>query len=135
MWLLGGVHLHEKGVPVMQSFTPTATSAAVAGFSFWALVWAIALKLDTVASLFGFRSKSYSKMVQRWINNNKGLTLCITEVVNFSIHGVTNPAAVVFAVGGTAFNFLFVLFINPILCFRWKKNKIEAVHSPVSSIR
>jgi hypothetical protein len=111
----------------MQSFTPTATSAAVAGFSFWALVWAIALKLDTVASLFGFRSKSYSKMVQRWINNNKGLTLCITEVTNFSIHGITNPAAVTFAVGGTLFNILFVCIINPILCLRCKKMKLHAV--------
>jgi len=110
----------------MQSFTPTATSAAVAGFGFWALVWAIALKLDVLASLFGFHDRAYSKAVQRWINSNKGLTLCITEVTNFSIHGITNPAAVTFAIGGTIFNILFVCVINPILCLRHHGPKLVA---------
>jgi hypothetical protein len=119
----------------MQSFTPTATSAAVAGFGFWALVWAIALKLDVLASLFGFRNKSYSKAVQRWINGNKGLTLCITEVTNFSIHGITNPAAVTFAIGGTVFNILFVCVINPILCLRLKRHQLTAVDTkPVRDV-
>jgi hypothetical protein len=100
------------------SLTPTASSAALAGFGFWALVWAIALKLDTIMALFGFRHRGYAKRVQLWINKNKGLTLCITEVTNFSIHGITHPAAVVFAIGGTMFNIIFVLLINPFLCWR-----------------
>jgi hypothetical protein len=111
----------------MQSFTPTATSAAVAGFGFWSLVWAILLKVDTIFALIGFRNKSYSEMLQRWLNDNKGLGLCITEVTNFSIHGITNPAAVTFAIGGTICNIIFICFINPILCLKLRKPKLVAV--------
>jgi hypothetical protein len=112
-----------------QTFTPTAASAAVAGFGFYALVWSIALKLDTIAALFGFRDRSFSKRVRRWINENKGLTLCITEVINFSIHGITNPAAVTFAIGGTIFNILFVCLLNPLMCIRDRKR------SPFSKVQ
>ncbi len=102
------------------TFTPTAASAAVAGFGFWALVWSIALKIDTILALFGFHS-NYSKRIRVWINANKALTLCITEVFNFSIHGITNPDAVTFAIGGTLFNFFYVLLINPLLCLKDRK--------------
>lgn len=105
----------------MNTFTPTAASAAIAGFGFWALVWSIALKLDTIAALFGFKDRRFSRRVQTWINENKALTLCITEVLNFTIHGITHPAAVTFAIGGTVFNILFVLIINPLICYRRKR--------------
>lgn len=103
------------------TFTPTAASAAVAGFGFYALVWGIANKLDTIMALFGFRNRMYAKRVRMWINRNKGLTLCITEVINFAIHGITNPAAVTFAIGGTIFNALYIFVLNPIVC--WKSDK------------
>ncbi len=109
-----------------QTFTPTAASAAAAGFGFWALVWGIALKLDTIAGLFGFRDRGLSRRIRLWINENKGLSLCITEVTNFSIHGITNPDAVTFAIGGTLFNFLFVFVFNPImLMIEGKKRPIK----------
>lgn len=112
-----------------QTFTPTAASAATAGFGFWALVWGIALKLDTIAGLFGFRDRRLSRKLRVWINDNKGLSLCITEVTNFSIHGITNPAAVTFAIGGTIFNFLFVFLLNPLML------KIESKKMPIKNNR
>lgn len=113
------------------TFTPTAASAAVAGFGFYALVWSIALKLDTIAELFGFHNKRYSRRVRAWINQNKGLTLCITEVINFAIHGITNPAAVTFAIGGTLFNVIFVCFLNPLLVLRDRRNMANIMPTPV----
>lgn len=109
----------------MATFTPTAASAVTAGFGFSALVWAIALKLDTIAELFGFRNRSFTRHVRQWVNRNKGLTLCITEVVNFSIHGITNPAAVTFAIGATIFNVIFVCLINPLICMRDRNKPLE----------
>src|SRR5665213_154212 len=103
------------------TFTPTAASAAAAGFGFYALVWGIAAKLDTIIALFGFSNRGYANRVRQWINKNKGLTLCITEVVNFSIHGITNPAAVTFAIGGSLCNAVFIFCINPFLCWKTKK--------------
>ncbi len=120
----GRLYLCTEGETVVaNTFTPTAASAAVAGFGFYALVWSIALKLDTIASLFGFRDRKLAPRVREWINSNKGLTLCITEVINFSIHGITNPAAVTFAIGGTLFNVQFVCVLNPIMCVMDIKRK------------
>lgn len=124
-------HCWERNNQMASTFTPTAASAAVAGFGFYALVWSIALKLDTIAELFGFRNKSYSRRVRGWINRNKGLTLCITEVVNFGIHGITNPAAVTFAIGGTLFNVIFVCFLNPLLVLRDRRNMANIMPTPV----
>jgi hypothetical protein len=109
----------------MATFTPTSSSAAIAGFGFWALVWATAQKLDTIALLFGLRKSCYSKRVRLWINQNKGLTLCLTEIINFSIHGLKSSEGVTFALGGTLFNCLYVLFFNPLIC--WRKSKTELV--------
>lgn len=109
----------------MTTFTPTATSAALAGFGFWALIWSITAKLDTIMSLFGFGNRGYSKRVRLWINQNKGLTLCITEVINFGIHGVKSAEGVVFAIGGTCFNIMYVLLINPIICMKDNRRGIH----------
>ena len=108
-------------VVCMATLTPTSSSAAIAGFGFYALVWGIAAKLDTIMALFGFHNSNYATRVRRWINKNKGLTLCITEVINFSIHGITNPAAVTFAIGGSICNAVFIFCLNPFLCWRDKK--------------
>jgi hypothetical protein len=110
----------KKGI-AMKTFTPTAASAVTAGFGFWALVWAVLAKVDTVLQLFGFKHTHYSKRGRAWINDNKGLTLCITELINFGVHGITNPAAVTFAIGGTIFNALYIFLINPVICWREKK--------------
>lgn len=111
----------------MSAFTPTAASAATAGFGFYALFWACLAKIDTILALFRIRNRTYAKRGRLWVNENKGLTLCLTELVNFGIHGVTNPAAVTFAIGGTVFNALYIFVLNPLICWQEKKE-----HRPLS---
>jgi len=100
--------------------TPTAASAAIAGFGFYALVWGIFSKSDTILALFGIRRR-YARRGRRWINENKGLTLMSTEVVNFGIHGIKSAEGVTFALGGTLCNFVYIFVINPIICWREQK--------------
>lgn len=108
----------------MQTFTPTAASAATAGFGFYALFWSVLNKIDTIVGLFGFRNRGFAKKGRLWVNDNKGLTLCITELFNFGIHGITNPAAVTFAIGGTLMNAVYIFCVNPLLCWKDKKKLI-----------
>ena len=84
----------------MSTFTPTASRTAIAGASLWALVWTMVGHIDTVIAPFGFRNKFLSRRIRRWVNRNKGLTICITEIVNLS-HAGLNPLGTTFAIGGT----------------------------------
>ncbi len=52
----------------------------------------------------------------RWINSHKVIALTMTEVVNYSVHGISNPLGVTFALGGTIVNTLMVTFVVPIWC-------------------
>jgi len=105
----------------MATFTPTAASAATAGFGFYALFWSFLNKVDTILALFGLKNRNVASKGRHWVNGNKGLTLCITELVNFGIHGITNPAAVTFAIGGTLFNAVYIFIINPLVCLKDRK--------------
>ena len=109
------------------TFTPTAASAAIAGFSFWALVWGIVNKLDVILRLFGIKNRRASARVNLWLNENKGLGLVVSEIVNFSIHGVTSSTAVLFALGGTLCNAIYIFVINPLICWRAKKSVGEPI--------
>jgi hypothetical protein len=53
-------------------------------------------------------------LVIDWISHNKVLTMMCTEVFNFGVHGVTNPASVTFVLGGTAFYALMIFILLPI---------------------
>lgn len=106
----------------MATFTPTASSTAIAGASLWGLVWTIANHLDSVVAPFGIR-RGLSPKIRGWVNKNKVLTLCITEVVNLS-HAGLSPLGTTFAIGGTAFNLIYVGLINPVICWRDKKNPL-----------
>ncbi len=114
-----------------QVFTPTVASAGIAGFTFSALVWAILLDIDTILGIFGFGHLNYAKRWRRWINDNKRSALCITELINFSIHGITDASAVTFAIGSTICNLFFILFINPFLCRRDRKRSPLLVYNRV----
>jgi uncharacterized membrane protein YkvI len=54
--------------------------------------------------------------VLRWINDHKVVTITLTEAVNYSVHGISSPIGVVFALGGTMVNAFMVIFIVPIWC-------------------
>jgi hypothetical protein len=54
--------------------------------------------------------------VLRWINAHKVVTVTLTEAVNYSVHGISSPLGVCFALGGTLVNIFMVTFIVPIWC-------------------
>ncbi len=84
--------------------TPTFVGLLLAGAAFWTLIWAAIHKLDEIPHLKEFTSR---KEVLDWIEENKGLTLVITEAINFVLHGL-GPHGVMFTLGGTIINFLMV---------------------------
>ena len=58
------------------------------------------------------RNHHFSRRIQ--VNCHKVITLTTTEVVNYSVHGVSSPLGVTFALGGTIVNVLMVTFVVPI---------------------
>jgi hypothetical protein len=48
------------------------------------------------------------------IQYHKVVTITLTEAVNYSVHGISSPLGVTFALGGTLVNIFMVLFIVPI---------------------
>jgi hypothetical protein len=49
-----------------------------------------------------------------WINENKVVTLLMTEVLNFGVHGVESASGVTFALGGTFTNLWMIFVVVPI---------------------
>lgn len=98
------------------TFTPSATSSFVAGSVFWGMVWSILVKVDELARLIGFKNTRYGDRMLIWIRQHKILTVSCTEVVNYTVHGITSPLSVTFALGGTLMNILMVFIIVPIVC-------------------
>ena len=96
------------------TFTPSATSSFSAGAVFWGMVWATLGKLDELVHFVGFKKSNPRQTVLRWINDHKVVTITLTEAVNYSVHGISSPIGVVFALGGTMVNAFMVTFIVPI---------------------
>jgi hypothetical protein len=97
------------------TFTPSATSSFAAGAVFWGMIWATLGKLNELVHFAGFK-KSNPRQTVRWINAHKVVTITLTEAVNYSVHGISSPLGVTFALGGTLVNLLMVTFIVPIWC-------------------
>jgi len=93
------------------TLTPTAQSSAIAGFALWLVGWATLFKVDHIPFIGRFVKKD---KVTDWILDNKVLTLLCTEIFNFGVHGISNPASVTFALGGTVFNALMVFILLPL---------------------
>ena len=98
------------------TFTPSSTSSLTAGAVFWSMVWAGLGKLNELARFVGFKRARPRESALRWINSHKVITLTATEVVNYSVHGISSPLGVTFALGGTIVNTLMVAFVVPIWC-------------------
>jgi hypothetical protein len=98
------------------TFTPSSTSSFTAGAVFWSMVWAGLGKLNELARFIGLKRSKPRESALRWINSHKVITLTATEVVNYSVHGISSPLGVTFALGGTLVNLLMVTFIVPIWC-------------------
>lgn len=100
------------------TLTPTAQSSAIAGFALWLVGWLTLFKLDKLPFVGKFVNKD---RVIAWIKANKVLTLMCTEVFNFGVHGISNPASVTFALGGTVMNALMIFILLPL--GDWHKRK------------
>jgi hypothetical protein len=97
-------------------FTPSATSSFSAGAVFWGMVWATLGKLNELVHFLGFKKSHPREILLRWINAHKVVTITLTEAVNYSVHGISSPLGVTFALGGTLVNLCMVTFIVPIWC-------------------
>jgi hypothetical protein len=93
------------------TLTPTAQSSAIAGFALWLVGWMTLFKMEKLPYIGRFVNQ---EKVLTWITENKVLTLLCTEIFNFGTHGISNPASVTFALGGTAFNTLMIFGVLPI---------------------
>jgi hypothetical protein len=98
------------------TFTPSSTSSFTAGAVFWSMVWAGLGKLNELARFVGFKRSKPRETALRWINAHKVITLTGTEIVNYSVHGISSPLGVTSALGGTIVNVLMVTFVVPIWC-------------------
>ena len=101
-------------------FTPSSTSSFSAGAVFWGLIWTTLGKLNELVRFLGFRKANPREALLRWINSHKVVTITMTEAVNYSVHGISSPLGVTFALGGTLVNVFMVTFIVPIWCRLFK---------------
>lgn len=106
--------------------TPTDKGAGFAGIMLASIAWLSAFKMDHVFRIcridrFCKMDRAFDWIIQSY--SNKALTLLFTEVVNFTVHGVTNPASVLFAVGSTIVN-AFMIFIGLPLRKSMKKEAV-----------
>jgi hypothetical protein len=90
--------------------TPTAIGALLAGAAFWCLFWAALRKLGKIPVLRDWLSTA---RCFAWIRQNQGLAFLMTEAFNFLIHGFNTPVGILFALGGTMVNFLFIFGYLP----------------------
>jgi hypothetical protein len=106
----------------MSVLTPSASSAGLAGSTFWGLIWVTITKLNVVTQKYSWTRRLNGERFMDWVSesfDHKVITLMITEFINYAIHGITNPAGVVFAIGGTITN-TFVIFVAlPVR--RWRR--------------
>lgn len=106
------------------NLTPTDKGAGIAGIALSSLGWFSLFKMDHILELFRLRWKPKEALF-RWITRSyatKSLTLLITEVINFGVHGVTNPASVLFACGSTIVN-AFMIFVGLPLHMRTRRER------------
>ncbi len=88
--------------------------------------WATLFKLDHLPFVGKFVNKD---RIIAWIKANKVLTLLCTEIFNFGVHGISNPASVTFALGGTAFNVLMIFIFLPLGDWRKRKSNKQMLQS------
>lgn len=96
------------------TLTPTDKGAGFAGIALASIAWLSIFKLDHVAELCHVKRWVSREPIFAWITRSTGtksLTLLITEIVNFTVHGVTSPASVLFACGSTMVN-AFMIFVG-----------------------
>jgi hypothetical protein len=113
--------------------TPSANSSFLAGIGLWAVGWASVFKLDRIPLVKRFMPTSRKDAMLDWMGQNKVVTLLGTEALNFGVHGISQPAAVTFALGGTFFNLIMIFVYLPIRTMRRAKAKRQEILQGVAS--
>ena len=109
--------------------TPTDKGAAFAGVALASLGWLSLFKLDHVARLCHVDRWIKQDAIFNWISAstaNKALTFLCTEIINFGVHGVTNPASVLFACGSSVVN-AFMIFVGLPLRRHQRERKVVTI--------
>jgi hypothetical protein len=101
--------VQEQRYPM--NITPSAKSSFVAGIGFWVLLWLAILKLDEIAACLRLRRWLNTERCLNWVNQHKALALLGSECCNYSVHGISNPLGVTFALGGTLTNLIVICFL------------------------
>jgi hypothetical protein len=94
----------------------------------WLVGWMTFFKMDHLPFVGKFVNKD--RCIQ-WIVKNKVLTLLCTEIFNFGVHGISNPASVTFALGGTLFNALMIFVLLPFGQRRNRKSNKEVLKGTI----
>lgn len=98
------------------NFTPTDKGAGLAGFVLATLGWFSAFKIDNVAKLLHVNRWIKQEAIFEWITRSlstKSTALLVTEIINFGVHGITDPASVLFACGSTIVNAFCIFGLLP----------------------
>lgn len=111
--------------------TPTDKGAGLAGIALATIGWASLFKLNSVAKLLRLDRWVDQEKVFDWIAHNRGLSILITEIVNFSVHGIESASSVLFACGSTVVNILVIFVLLPLRA----KARNEKVRILVDSVR
>ena len=98
----------------MSMFTPTATGEYFAGIGLWSTIWGFLYKIESVAKLCHAEQWVSRDRVFEWIADNKIVAFLGTELLNFAMHGISSPDAVLFNMGGSSANVVMIFGIIPI---------------------
>lgn len=96
------------------TITPTDKGSLMAGMGISSIAWLSVFKMDYIAKKLHINRWLSQKGFFSWINGNKSLSILITEVINFAVHGISNPASVLFALGSTLVNAVFIFIVIPV---------------------
>lgn len=113
--------------------TPSNSGNLVAGAGLGIFAWGAFLKADKIPFLKKLLTTRRKEIGLAWINKNKGLSLLGLETVNFGIHGITNPNAVMFALGNTILNIFMLWVYLPFRMGRAGKQHIKTVLKGVAA--
>jgi hypothetical protein len=107
--------------------TPTNTGAAIAGASVGVFGWSLAVKGDQIPLIKRVYTEERKERLFSWMNGNKSLALLALEACNFSLHGITEANAVLFALGNTVVNVLGLWIYVPLRQRRTRRARATAI--------
>lgn len=101
------------------TLTPTDKGAMFAGIGVSLLAWLSLFKLDSLAKILHVNRWVKQDALFRRINDNKGVSILCTELFNYAVHGISSPDSVIFAIGSTLVNAVFIFIVLPVKLAKW----------------